>query len=244
MKLANKFAIITGASTGIGREIASALAKESVLVGLVARRKEKLAETKKLIERFGGKAIEFQADLSNLKSVNNLTIQIKKQTKKVNILINVAGLWHGKSEVYAGMDFDKFSQQLILDTYFVGLVSPTLIAHSLIALMPKGSKIINISGTFESGAKGWLPYYVSKRGIEDLTVALAQDLKEKGIQVNAVSPSDTATEEYKKYFPQYIQDAIDPSLVADRVVHILKQNITGEVIVVKKNKKPFKGFHF
>ena len=48
-----------------------------------------------------------------------------------------------------------------------------------------------------------------------MTVALAQELKEKDIQVNCISPSDTATEAYKKYFPQYIKDAIEPEKIAE-----------------------------
>ena len=69
--------------------------------------------------------------------------------------------------------------------------------------MHAGSKIINISGTFESGAKGWLPYYVSKKAIENLTVGLSQELRDKQIQVNCISPSDTLTESYQKFFPEY-----------------------------------------
>lgn len=82
------------------------------------------------------------------------------------------------------------------------LTAPTLLSHALIPLIPTGSSIINLSGTFENGGKGWLPYYVSKRAIEDLTIGLADELKDKGINVNYVSPSDTATDEYKRFFPE------------------------------------------
>ena len=111
--------------------------------------------------------------------------------------------------------------------------------------MKQKSKIINLSGTFENGSKGWLPYYVSKRGIEDLTIALSQELKEKSIQVNCISPSDTATEAYSKFFPEYIDEAIDPIEIAKKIVELCDENntTTGKVIVMKKDTEPFEGFH-
>jgi NAD(P)-dependent dehydrogenase (short-subunit alcohol dehydrogenase family) len=246
MDLQNSTAVVTGASTGIGRTISIALAKIGVKVFLVARNNNKLKETKKLIDNFHGKAEIKLCDLSEVSSIHDLVNDIKKTKKKINILVNVAGIWHGKDEVYASKDFELFSEKVILDTYNVGIVAPTLLSHSLIPYMPRESKIINISGTFESGAKGWLPYYVSKRAIEDLTIGLSQEVKDKGITVNAISPSDTATEEYKKYFPQFIQDAISPEEIAKQVISFCygeDRDKTGQVIVIKKGEKPFKHFH-
>jgi len=99
---------------------------------------------------------------------------------------------------------------------------------------------------FESGAKGWLPYYVSKKAIEDLTIGLAEELKDKDIQVNAISPSDTATEAYKKYFPQYIGEAIEPSEIGKYAVYLCSKEasgITGKVFILKKGKEPYEGYH-
>lgn len=242
----DKIAVITGASTGIGRAVAVELAKQKTFVFLVARTKERLIETKRLIVGGGGKAEVFLADLSSVASINEFIEQIKIKTNRVDILVNVAGIWHGKDEIYAGLGFEKFSQQVILDTYSVGLIAPTLLAHGFTPLMPKKSKIVNISGTFESGAKGWLPYYVSKRAIEDLTKGLAEELKDKEIQVNCISPSDTATEQYKKYFPQFINEANDPKDVAKEVAFLCSDiaDITGSVFVVKKGQEPFNSFHY
>lgn len=241
-----KSAIVTGASTGIGRAIAVALAREGFFVELIARTKEKLKETQDLIERGGGKAEFLIADLSKIDSLNHLIPQVKNRIKRIDILVNVAGIWHGENEVFAGKDFSSFSQEIILDTHSVGTIAPMLLAHAFVSLMPKGGKILNISGTFENGAKGWLPYYVSKRAIEDLTIGLAEELKDKDIQVNAISPSDTATEAYRKYFPQYIDEAIDPEEIAKEAVFLCSEGaneITGKVFVMKKGKKSFEGYH-
>jgi NAD(P)-dependent dehydrogenase (short-subunit alcohol dehydrogenase family) len=241
-----KTAIITGASTGIGRAVSLALAKNDFEVFLVARNEIKLEETRKLIEKDGGKASVLSADLSNTDSVNKFIKSIRQQTDHLDLIANIAGIWHGEDDVYAGKDFERFDQQTILDTFNVGTISPALIVHGLLPLMQSGGKIINLSGTFENGAKGWLPYYVSKRAIEDLTVALAQELEKKGIQVNCISPSDTATEAYSKFFPQYMDDAIEPEQIAMKFVELSdpKNPTTGKIIVMKKETDPFEAFHY
>jgi len=246
MKMKNKFAIVTGSSTGIGQAIALELAREGTFIALAGRTQDKLLKTKSLITEVGGESEVFLGDFTKTDSLEALVALIKQRTDKVDILVNVAGIWHGKDEVYASKDFESFPKQVILDTYAVGLIAPTLLAHAFISLMPKGGKIINISGTFENGAKGWLPYFVSKKGIEDLTIGLAEELRDKGIQVNAISPSDTATEAYKKYFPQYIGEAIDPKEIGKYAVFLCSEEargITGKVFVIKKGKEPYEGYH-
>jgi len=242
MKMKNKFAVVTGSSTGIGRAIALELSKKGVFIALVGRTQDKLLKTKSLIIENGGKADIFVGDFTKSDSLEALITLIKQRTDKVDILINVAGIWHGKDEVYAGKDFESFPESVILDTYSVGLTAPTLLSHAFIPLMSKGSTIINLSGTFENGGKGWLPYYVSKRAIEDLTIGLSQELVSKGIKVNCVSPSDTATEEYKRFFPDDAKDAQTPEEVAKLFVELVQKDLTGKVFVIKKGKVE-EGFH-
>ena len=129
----------------------------------------------------------------------------------------------------------------------VGTVAPSLLVHGLLPLMPERGKILNISGTFTNGAKGWLPYYVSKKAIEDLTVGLSEELADKKIQVNGISPSDTATAAYKKYFAEYLDEAIEPKLIAKQAVFLCSNeadDITGKIFVMKKGEKPFTSFHY
>ncbi|MDP2685156.1 MAG: SDR family oxidoreductase [bacterium] len=239
----NKFTVITGASTGIGRATAIELGRSGATVALVARNRKKLEETKRLVEESGGKGIVFEADLGSVDSVNNLIQSIKQQTNRVDILVNIAGIWHGENEVFAGKDFKTFDQKVVLYTFSVGLIAPTLLAHGLVSIMPQGSNIVNLSGTFENGAKGWLPYYVSKRGIEDLTQGLSEELKDKQINVNCISPSDTSTEEYKKYFPEDAIDANSPETIAKEIVNLINSNKTGQFVVVKKNALIHEGYH-
>jgi NAD(P)-dependent dehydrogenase (short-subunit alcohol dehydrogenase family) len=246
MKFKNKIAIVTGASTGIGQAVAVEMAKEGAFVYLVARNIKGLLETKTLIKKVGGNADALVADLSSVEKINNLIEEIKAKTDRVNILANIAGVWHGKDEVYADTAYESFDQQIILDTFMVGTIAPSLMTHALIPLMPKNGKIINLSGTFENGAKGWLPYFVSKKAIEDLTIGLAEELEDKEIQVNCISPSDTATKAYQKFFPQYMDEAIEPKKIAQQAVYLCSDDankVTGKVFVMKKGKEPCEGYH-
>jgi 3-oxoacyl-[acyl-carrier protein] reductase len=244
--MSQKYAIVTGATSGIGSAISLELAKAGYFIVLVGRSQEKLSKIQEEIKSVEGESQIYVADLSTREGISKLIADIKSATKQVDILVNVAGIWHGDNEVFAGRDFDSFPEQVISDTLMVGLMAPTLLSHALIPLMPKKGKIINISGTFENGGKGWIPYFVSKRGIEDLTVGLADELKDRDIQVNCISPSDTATEAYKKYFPQYIDDAIEPEVIAKQIIKLSSpesDDITGKVFVMKKDQPITEKFH-
>lgn len=243
----DKFIVVTGASTGIGRAIAVEFGKQGAILGLVARRADELENTKEMVEKVGGKAEVFQTDLSDVSSINNLIKSIKNKTDGIGALINVAGIWHGKDEVFSSKDLEDFDQKTILDTYTVGFIAPTLLVQGLLdQLMLGGGKVVNISGTFENGAKGWLPYYASKRAIEDLTIGLSEELKTKQIDVNCVSPSDVATEEYKRYFPDDAVNALQPEEVAKQVIYLCSSQsdgATGKVFVMKQGQKVIEKFH-
>lgn len=229
--------LLTGASTGIGKATAVAFGKLGCHVLLVARRQAKLEETRELIERTGGTADIFVCDLSKTEQVNRLIEFVRSKVEELHAIINIAAIWHGENTVYANTNFESFDQQIILDTIAVGVTAPMLLVHSLLQLMPEHSRVVNVSGTFENGAKGWLPYYVSKKAIEEFTMGLSEELERKNIQVNCVSPADTATEEYKKYFPQYIHEAVLPEQVAERIVYYASEatdELTGHIEIVKK----------
>ncbi|KKQ64171.1 MAG: short chain dehydrogenase [Candidatus Shapirobacteria bacterium GW2011_GWF1_38_23] len=192
-----KYAIVTGASTGIGREVSLELAKNDFEIGLVGRNLDGLIETKEEIEKTGGTAKIYECDLSDIKDITELVEEIKNDRRRIDLIANIAGVWHGKDKVFAGIDFDKFEEKILTETMSVGIIAPMFLVNKLLPLMSDGN-VINLSGTFENGGKGWLPYYVSKRAIEDFTIGLADELKEKKIKVNCISPSDTATESYRK----------------------------------------------
>lgn len=231
-----KFALVTGASTGIGRSVAVELGRRGFTVGLVARKRDRLLSTARLVREAGGIAHVFVCDLSASALVRSLISRVTSQFSRLDVLVNVAGVWHGPDQAYSGMDFGSFSPQVIMDTYSVGFLAPTLLVHGLLPIMGQGSAIINVSGTFEDGAVGWLPYFASKRALEDFTLGLSAELASSGINVNCISPSDTATDEYLKYFPGESVGANSPEQVAGLIVSVAGDNTTGRFIVIRRGE--------
>lgn len=213
--MTQKYAVVTGANSGVGGAISLALAQAGYFVALIGRNEERLSG-------------------------------IKSNTDHVDVLVNAAAIWHGESEVFAGRDFDTFPQSVVSDTLMVGLMAPTLLSHVFIPLMPPKSKIINISGVFGELINGWIPYFVSKRGLEDLTIGLASELKDRDIQVNSISLNDVATDPYKKYFPQYYPDGLDLIEIANFALKLCSpesDNVTGKIYVMSKDQPVTEQFH-
>jgi NAD(P)-dependent dehydrogenase (short-subunit alcohol dehydrogenase family) len=244
--MSKKYAVVTGASSGIGGAIAIELSRAGYFVALVGRNQKRLEDIKSKVDAAGGGSRIFTADLNTFEGINKLIDEIKTDTKQIDVLVNAAAIWHGENEVFAGRDFDTFPQSVVSDTMMVGLMAPTLLAHAFVPLMPPKSKIINISGVFGDLIKGWTPYFVSKRAIEDLTIGLSIELMDKDIQVNAISPNDVATAPYKQYFPQYYDDGVDPAEIASFAVKLCSlesDQITGQIFVIAKDKPITEQFH-
>ena len=240
-KILSKKALVTGASTGIGREISIALAKEGIEIALIGRNETMLKETKSLIDELGGKSTIFIADLKTD------SIRVGKEVLDsfgtIDIIINAAGVWHNDDVAYYGPRLWELGENEIREVMQVGIVAPMLLTKTLLPKMVEQSygKIINISGTFESGAKGWMHYYVSKKALEDFTIGLSEEVREHKIQVNCVCPSDTATDSYKKFYPpakeyEPFEDCMDPKDIAKLVIQLVNDEfdyITGQIIVTR-----------
>ena len=229
--------VITGASTGIGRAICLAIAEDDVSLALIGRNEEGLSETKKLIEEKGGKAKVYLADLTT--EAEQVGESILKDFDSIYAICNVAGVWHGVDKVYYGPMLWETPSSEIKNVLEVGVIAPVILTKTLLPAMVKNNegKVLQISGTFENGATGWLHYYIGKKAIEDFTVGLSEELRPYKIQVNTISPSDTWTEAYAKYYP----DA-DPSIcnspedIAEEAKFLLSDksdSITGQCIIIR-----------
>lgn len=236
-------ALVTGASTGIGKALAIELAKKGYEVGLVARSKEKLEKVKEEVLLNGGKAEIFVTDLSDPKSVSALIEEVRNKFETLDLLANIAAVWHDGNKHYFGMSLGEYSEEQILDIMSVGVTAPMMLARGFAPIMPKGSNIVNISGTFWVGGMNCVPIYVSKRAIEDLTMALAVEYKVAGIAVNCVSPSDTGTESLAKYFPEELEEGNTVEDVVETIVKLMTDGKTGRVVVVQNKKVIEEGFH-
>src|SRR3989442_809697 len=165
MKLQGTTAIVTAASTGIGRAVARELASRGARVGLVGRNKEGLSQTADLIRQSGGEATIFIADLLDQQSINRLASEVERTWGSVDTVVNVAGVWHDTNTVFYGPILADTPAEQIIEVLDVGIKAPMLLTRLFLPgmIQKKRGKIINISGTFASGGAGWLHYFVSKK---------------------------------------------------------------------------------
>jgi 3-oxoacyl-[acyl-carrier protein] reductase len=243
MRLKNKKAVVTGTSTGIGQAIALAIASEGGYVGLLGRNANGLQQTSEAIKRLGGQSKIFATDLKSEVDIELACSAILKVWGGVDIVANVAGVWHDATTVYYGPHLNETPSAQINEVLDVGIRAPMLLTRLLLPAMieKRSGKILNISGTFSHGGSGWLHYYVSKKAIEYFTFGLADEMRQHQIQVNCISPSDVATEALKKFFPEDAKTALAPEEVAKMALFLLSeeaQHITGQIVVIKSKIAP------
>lgn len=189
--LKNKTAIITGAGKGIGRAIATALAKEGVNLGLMARTASDLEALKEsLSKEYGVSVYTATADVSSRYEVEAAVSKLKEELGRIDILINNAGI--ATFGTVAEMDpeeWERIIQVNLLGTYYVSrAVLPAMLDQN-------SGDIINISST--AGEKGFATgsaYCASKFGIMGLTESLLQEVRKKNIRVVALTPSTVNTD--------------------------------------------------
>jgi 2-deoxy-D-gluconate 3-dehydrogenase len=187
--LTDKIAVITGASEGIGRDIAIGLAEAGADIIICSRREDKLQEVKKVAEKTGRHVEIFVADIQKVAEIKNLKAFIKARTGKVDILINNAGYVVTKP----AWDVSENDWDTMVDTGFKGLFFCCQEVGSIMREQGYG-KIINLGSTFsKSIVPGRSVYGGIKAGIDHLTEALAMEWAPHGIRVNALAPTAVNT---------------------------------------------------
>ena len=192
-KLDGKVAIVTGGSSGIGRGIALALAREGALIGIgdvIEDPREGGKSTSDVIKSNGGKAIFVKTDVSEEESVKNLVETTVKEFGKLDIMVNNAGITLMKSAL--DTSGDEFLKVLSVNVKGAFLGSKYALKHMVRA---QAGKIINLASNFSFNALPNLSAYVtSKTALLGLTRALAVEYAPLGINVNAICPGATQTE--------------------------------------------------
>ena len=189
--LRNRVALVTGASRGIGRAVARALAEAgaSVAVNYLARSGQADAVVAE-ITTAGGKALAFGGDVSDSTAVTGMVQAVADQLGPIDILVNNAGL-----AIARGLD--DLTEEEFDRTIAVNLKSAFLCIRAVLPHMraQQWGRIVNISSGAARGAGGvGVHYNASKAGLEGLTRGYAARLVKEGITVNAVAPSLIATE--------------------------------------------------
>jgi 3-oxoacyl-[acyl-carrier protein] reductase len=213
--LSDHNAIVTGASQGLGRSIAVALAASGARVACVARNAEKLAETIKLIEAAGGKGEAMPADVCNKEDVENIVTKVAGEWGSLDILVNNAGITRD------GL-LPMMSDEAWDDVININLKGTFLFSRA--ASKPMMSKkttgrIINISSVSGLiGNAGQTNYSASKAGVIGFTRSLSKELAKRKVTVNAVAPGFIASEMTDKLGDAILGQVVD-RIPANRIGH-------------------------
>ncbi len=190
-------ALITGASSGLGRHMAETLARAGANVAVCARRMERLSELVSKIAEGGGRAIPIELDVTDHASVSNAISTAESALGRLSILINNAGV--ARAGLIVDQTPDDYSY--IMDTNVKGswLVARAVGAHMI--RHGSGGKIVNISSIAATQVGKQLSLYsMSKAALEIMTRAMAKEWLRYNIQVNAIAPGFIMTDMNRDFF--------------------------------------------
>jgi 3-oxoacyl-[acyl-carrier protein] reductase len=189
-RLANKVAVVTGASKGIGADIAKSLAAEgaSVVVNY-ASSKEGADKVVAAIAANGGKAIAVHGDVSKQADITRLFAETKKAFGKLDILVNNAG-------VYAFAPLDQITEESFHTQFNLNVLGLLLTTKEAVKYFgEEGGNVINISSAVTTLLPpGSSTYTATKASVDAITVILSKELGPKKIRVNAINPGIVETE--------------------------------------------------
>jgi 3-oxoacyl-[acyl-carrier protein] reductase len=190
VSMKGKSALVSGASRGIGRAVAVALAGEGARVGLGGRDEGALAETARLVREAGGEALVLPLDVTSEGSVREAWKTFQAAYGALDCLINNAGVTRDGLLVRTKTQ----DWQTVLDTNLGGVFRLT--REVLPAMLrARGGRIVSISSVIaESGNAGQTTYAASKAGIIGFTRSLAREVASRAITVNCVAPGYIETE--------------------------------------------------
>ena len=189
--LQGRTALVTGASSGLGRHFALTLARAGVDVAIAARRMEMLETLAGEVAKTGRKAVPIQLDVTDAGSVEAAADRAASALGSLDILINNSGIAPGD----AAIDVDEATWDRCLDTNLKGawLMAQESARHMIRG--GKGGVIVNIASILSVRVqKGTAPYAISKAGLLQMTKALALEWARYGIRVNALAPGYIETD--------------------------------------------------
>ena len=235
-----KNALITGASRGIGKAIALALAEKgaNIVVNDVEPARERVEKTVVEIRALGVSCYPVFTDVSDFEACREMAAEIEKRSKTVHILVNNAGITKDKT-------LRKMTPEAWHDVIDVNLNSLYNVTHNILPLIPDNGRIIGISSVSGlSGNFGQANYASTKAGMIGFTKTLSKELGKQKITVNAVAPGFIKSEMTDKIPPEILKLSLElvpskeigqPEDVAGLVVFLASDKagyISGQVIRV------------
>ena len=186
MNLDNKIAIVTGAGQGIGKAIAIRLAEAGADVAIMDLNTDAAKSVAREIESIGRRSLPIQADVSQSKDVNAAVEQVISTFDRVDILVNNAGI-AGRTLPLTDLEEADWNAVIGVNLTGVFLCCKAVIAPMIAQDYGRIVNIASIAG--KEGNPTLIPYSVSKGGVITLTKALAKEVTDYNIRVNAVSPA-------------------------------------------------------
>jgi NAD(P)-dependent dehydrogenase (short-subunit alcohol dehydrogenase family) len=196
--LSGKTALVTGASSGLGRNFAKTLSRSGANVVLAARRVEQLQVLREEIESGGGRAELVRMDVTSDASIEAAFEKSWQIMGPISIIVNNAGVAATKRM----LDKDEGDWRRVFDTNLIGAANVArAAAQRLVDAKFSGGSIINIASILGlQGALGVAIYAASKAALLSLTKSLALEWGRKGIRVNAIAPGYVKTSLSKEFF--------------------------------------------
>ena len=189
--LSGKTALVTGASSGLGRHFAVTLARAGAKVALAARRTDALTVLAEEIEGFDGRAMAFELDVTDRSSICACVEALETELGALSILVNNAGV--AGTTPALELDVDEWDKVVNTNLRGAWLVAQESARHMV--RFGHGGSIINIASILGLAGTGQVaPYCASKAGLINLTRALAAELARHDIRVNAIAPGYVETE--------------------------------------------------
>jgi len=206
----NKVVVITGGSDGIGLAAAKLFAREGAHVYITGRRQELLAEA---VKEIGHGAVGVQGDVANAGDVARLYERIERDRHKVDVVFANAGLY----EVLGLEAIDDAHVDAIFNVNVKGMV---FTVQKALPLMAAGSTVVlNGSIAGSKGLPGQSLYNASKAAVRSFARSWTNDLKERGIRVNVVSPGGTETRLIRSYLDSQpgVEEALNKNVPLGRL---------------------------
>jgi NAD(P)-dependent dehydrogenase (short-subunit alcohol dehydrogenase family) len=195
MAMTERTVLITGSTDGVGRRVAERLARPGTTLLIQGRDKARAEAAATAVEKAGGTARIYIADLSSLAAVRGLAEAVSQDHQRLDVLINNAGI---------GTGGDGSARQTSPDghelRFAVNYLAGFLLTRMLLPLLPRGARIVNVSSAgqqaidfsdvmLERGYDGWRAYRQSKLAQVLFTLDLAEELRETGVTVNCLHPA-------------------------------------------------------
>ncbi len=193
----SKVALITGASRGLGLELAGFLAKQGYDLVLTARGADALQEAARSLEKHGGKVVALAGDVSDPEHRRRLT-EAAESLGQLDLLVNNA------SDLGAAPlpPLAEYPLDTLEEVFRVNLIAPLGLVQSTLPLLKKsGGTIINLSSDAAVGGyPGWGAYGASKAALDLVSLTLANELRDTGVAVVSVDPGDMRTRMHQSAF--------------------------------------------